>query len=120
MSSFIPENEEDFPQVHSLVDEILLEGTNENISKLANEHVPTAIELLEKWIASNQLGFTITDLPYTIEQIDTLIVAVDRFSIRCKTLFDSFIAICALVSKPLSSSLSLIPPSDTCVSVDIL
>lgn len=98
MSSFVPPDEEDFPQVHTLVDEILLEGTTENIFNLASEHVPTNFETLEVWIEKNRDGFTIRELPYTITQIDTLILAIERFSINCKSLFDGFVAISSKVS----------------------
>lgn len=98
MSSFVPADEEDFPQVHNLVDQILHEGVTENILNVASEFVPTNFEVLENWIERNRDGFTIRDLQITTQQIDTLIEAVERFSIKCKYLFDGFIAISSKVS----------------------
>jgi hypothetical protein len=56
MSSFIPENEEDFPQVHSIVDEIFHESFNENMMNALIEHVPTQFEVLENWLDQNRDG----------------------------------------------------------------
>jgi hypothetical protein len=56
MSKFIPEDEEDFPQIHTIVDEIILESTNENMFGLSNEFVPTNYEVLESWIQQNYNG----------------------------------------------------------------
>jgi hypothetical protein len=114
MSRFIPEDEEDFPQIHTILDEIILESTDENIFGLSSEFLPTNYEVLENWIHHNQSGydtsqflslffhlfsrFTIRDLPITIQHIDTLINAVERFSVKCKQLFDGFLNVCTKVS----------------------
>lgn len=97
MSSFIPDNEEDFPQVHTIADEIFEEGFHENVFDVAKDFLPTEFEILEQWIAQNLDGFTLRDLPETIRQIDTLINAVERFSIKCRSLFDGFLSICMKV-----------------------
>lgn len=98
MSHFIPSDEEDFPQVHTLVDQILLEGSDENIYDIAKEFVPTQFEILENWLEQNKDGFTIRDLPFTNDQIDTLIVAIQQFGTNSKNLFDLFVTICTKVN----------------------
>jgi hypothetical protein len=97
MTSFIPDNEDPFPQVHELVDSIFDEGFVENIYNEATEHVPTEYETLENFLFNNIDGFNIRDVPEISKQIDTLIKAVKTFGMGSRKLFDTFISISAKV-----------------------